>query len=212
MLQSFKALIYLLPSSSHRLDLKPTRARHTAVARLLSLNGQLLQMADVISLDLEGTSSDLPLDLCDDSPEFLVHSNTGSSGNTADVRQKCEVVDLTGSEDEVVLVSEAVIDNPVLVTVHSPESVRPSRCRKRSRNRPTNLKKCHFVEETVEKSQTPELKIKCAICWNTMFELTCTPCGHIYCVRCIERELQDRKRCPQCRRACTKRQLRRLFV
>ncbi|XP_028156240.1 uncharacterized RING finger protein C548.05c-like [Ostrinia furnacalis] len=43
---------------------------------------------------------------------------------------------------------------------------------------------------------------ECPICWDKMGSnpLASTKCGHVYCLKCLERSLKVEKRCPTCRR------------
>lgn len=42
---------------------------------------------------------------------------------------------------------------------------------------------------------------ECPICWEALGKnpLASTKCGHVYCMKCIERSLQSEKKCPTCR-------------
>ncbi|CAG9581423.1 unnamed protein product [Danaus chrysippus] len=41
----------------------------------------------------------------------------------------------------------------------------------------------------------------CPICWEALGKnpLASTKCGHVYCMKCLERSLQSEKKCPSCR-------------
>lgn len=47
----------------------------------------------------------------------------------------------------------------------------------------------------------------CVICFETITQLTITPCGHMYCRACIESALGVASRCPTCRNPLTRGQL-----
>lgn len=64
-----------------------------------------------------------------------------------------------------------------------------------------------------QKSQVPPKRLRndknkvsskfgeCAICWDELGinPLASTKCGHVYCLKCLEKSLQIEKRCPTCR-------------
>jgi SNF2 family DNA or RNA helicase len=48
-----------------------------------------------------------------------------------------------------------------------------------------------------------KIKLKdedCVICMDTFDNPTLTPCGHIYCLECIQLSLKNNNKCPQCRK------------
>lgn len=47
----------------------------------------------------------------------------------------------------------------------------------------------------------------CVICLDTIDRLTVTPCGHLYCHKCIIHCLQQQGVCPTCRSSVTEQQL-----
>lgn len=152
----------------------------------------------------------------DDPPEgVLISASAGpSSNNHRRVRRKHEVVDLTTpikDDDDVVLVSEVQGDFPELVAVRGPEndqSTHNNAKRNKSYSRRVQEKD---KEKAQEQPRIVEKQFQCSICWDSEKNLCCTPCGHIFCVGCIERAIHVKKVCPQCRKPCTTRQLRRLF-
>ncbi|CAD7701455.1 unnamed protein product, partial [Ostreobium quekettii] len=183
-------------------------------------NCRPLGAADCCCQAMEGSTVEAPVDLCDDSDPGLTHTR-GASGSMGHIRQKCEVVDLTSpgmeDDDDVVLVSEVIGDYPELVAARGPsrvvlvqslETPLKDTTSKLVQRRPQSSS----PPEPMETSIAQENRFKCAVCWESEVELSCTPCGHIFCISCIEMAVQRKKRCPQCRKGCQKRQLRRLFV
>ncbi|XVF55528.1 hypothetical protein PTKIN_Ptkin06aG0043200 [Pterospermum kingtungense] len=85
---------------------------------------------------------------------------------------------------------------------------------------------CSSAGETGENSQGNEWNpgdidgLFCPICmeaWTTSGDhhVCCLPCGHIYGLSCIRKWLQQRgtsRKCPQCNRKCTFKDVRKLFV
>ena len=51
------------------------------------------------------------------------------------------------------------------------------------------------------------MNINCSICLELLFTESCqvktTPCGHLFHSHCLERSIQARDNCPQCRNSCS---------
>lgn len=57
-------------------------------------------------------------------------------------------------------------------------------------------------------------KIECVICCECIINqnVSCTPCGHLFCTPCISRTIENQKICPSCRPEITLDSLRRLYL
>uniref|UniRef100_A0A0C9RHG3 TSA: Wollemia nobilis Ref_Wollemi_Transcript_22003_940 transcribed RNA sequence n=1 Tax=Wollemia nobilis TaxID=56998 RepID=A0A0C9RHG3_9CONI len=64
----------------------------------------------------------------------------------------------------------------------------------------------------VESDESKEVKLTCPICMSTMEEETSTPCGHIFCKKCITSVIQLQKKCPTCRKKVTSNQIHRIYL
>ncbi|KAK2490114.1 hypothetical protein MC885_017583 [Smutsia gigantea] len=56
----------------------------------------------------------------------------------------------------------------------------------------------------IPKKESPELSIdvtdfECALCMRLLFEPVTTPCGHTFCLKCLERSLDHAPHCPLCK-------------
>lgn len=70
-------------------------------------------------------------------------------------------------------------------------------------------RKCH---EALRSHFTREVKLRCAICMDTMKEETSTLCGHIFCKPCITNSILALKRCPTCRKDLSISSIHRIFL
>lgn len=61
---------------------------------------------------------------------------------------------------------------------------------------------------------TTQLKMECAICLEAISSqnLSCPPCGHVFCTECLTHTAENRKVCPACNIAITKSTLQRIFL
>lgn len=59
---------------------------------------------------------------------------------------------------------------------------------------------------------SPETKFKCPICLEAMEQMATTPCGHVYCFKCLQDALKVQKKCPKCRKNCTLKQVHRVYL
>ncbi|KAK0232252.1 hypothetical protein EDD85DRAFT_847157 [Armillaria nabsnona] len=50
------------------------------------------------------------------------------------------------------------------------------------------------------------------MCEKEHTTLCATPCGHVYCVRCIHAALKYTEACPVCDERATKDQLRKIYI
>ncbi|KAJ8476243.1 hypothetical protein OPV22_019970 [Ensete ventricosum] len=57
-----------------------------------------------------------------------------------------------------------------------------------------------------------EVKLKCAICMDTMKEETSTTCGHIFCGSCITNAIRVQRRCPTCREKLSLSNVHRIYL
>ncbi|XP_009404103.2 uncharacterized protein LOC103987504 isoform X1 [Musa acuminata AAA Group] len=57
-----------------------------------------------------------------------------------------------------------------------------------------------------------EVKLKCAICMDTMKEETSTTCGHVFCCGCITNAIRVQRRCPTCREKLSLSNVHRIYL
>ncbi|URE27742.1 Zinc finger, C3HC4 type (RING finger) [Musa troglodytarum] len=57
-----------------------------------------------------------------------------------------------------------------------------------------------------------EVKLRCAICMDTMKEETTTTCGHVFCKACIISAIRVQKRCPTCREKLSQSNIHRIYL
>ncbi|XP_058092883.1 uncharacterized RING finger protein C548.05c-like isoform X4 [Magnolia sinica] len=57
-----------------------------------------------------------------------------------------------------------------------------------------------------------EVRLRCAICMDTMKEETSTICGHIFCKYCITNAIRVQKRCPACREKLSPANIHRIYL
>ncbi|ONK58639.1 uncharacterized protein A4U43_C09F15120 [Asparagus officinalis] len=62
------------------------------------------------------------------------------------------------------------------------------------------------------KGHFTEVKLRCAICMDTMKEETSTLCGHIFCKPCITNSILELKKCPTCRKELSLGSIHRIFL
>ncbi|CCD26258.1 ubiquitin-protein ligase peroxin 10 NDAI_0H00840 [Naumovozyma dairenensis CBS 421] len=53
----------------------------------------------------------------------------------------------------------------------------------------------------------PPSSRNCILCLNDMVDPSCSPCGHIFCWRCLMDWCQERAECPLCRQPCLPQQI-----
>ncbi|XP_010942347.1 uncharacterized protein [Elaeis guineensis] len=61
-------------------------------------------------------------------------------------------------------------------------------------------------------SDFKEVKLRCAICMDTMKEETSTLCGHVFCKACITNAIRVQKRCPTCREKLSVSNIHRIYL
>jgi len=61
----------------------------------------------------------------------------------------------------------------------------------------SSLRSVRYLEAVVRQAELSELE--CGICLQPLSQPHMAPCAHIFCLPCIERSLQTRPECPQCR-------------
>ncbi|XP_013176018.1 PREDICTED: uncharacterized RING finger protein C548.05c-like [Papilio xuthus] len=117
-----------------------------------------------------------------------------------------DVVDLTISFR---LADHCNLANEVIV-IDTDDSFEASNVRAKKSNR-----KSPRVRKSSTKTSTPSPKEKCVantkrksnqigscpICWEELGKnpLASTKCGHVFCLKCLEKSLKVEKRCPNCR-------------
>lgn len=57
-----------------------------------------------------------------------------------------------------------------------------------------------------------EIKLRCAICMDTMREETSTVCGHIFCKPCITDAVLVQRKCPACRAKLSLHNIHRIYL
>merc|ERR1712176_321595 len=60
-----------------------------------------------------------------------------------------------------------------------------------------SLRSIAFLENVVQQAAASE--IECGICLHVLRDPRILPCAHIFCAGCIQRSLQEKAECPQCR-------------
>lgn len=60
-----------------------------------------------------------------------------------------------------------------------------------------SLRSLAFLEKVVQQAAFSELE--CGICLQVLQNPMITPCAHLFCAECINRSLQEKPECPQCR-------------
>ncbi|XP_007951539.1 LON peptidase N-terminal domain and RING finger protein 3 [Orycteropus afer afer] len=102
--------------------------------------------------------------------------------------------------------------------VASPEaaSTKPGKCQQKKRKHcqiePQGLEKSHKASKqdpATDKGSKPALSIpfasfdasdlECSLCMRLFYEPVTTPCGHTFCLKCLERCLDHNTRCPLCK-------------
>ncbi|XP_033154626.1 E3 ubiquitin-protein ligase RNF4 [Drosophila mauritiana] len=55
---------------------------------------------------------------------------------------------------------------------------------------------------------------KCPICMENVRrrQPAATPCGHVFCIDCIQKAIEDFRKCPMCNKKITYKQLTRIFL
>lgn len=56
------------------------------------------------------------------------------------------------------------------------------------------------------------LQIDCAVCSDSIKDITSTICGHIFCEECILEAIKSQGKCPLCRRTLTTECIHPLFL
>lgn len=62
--------------------------------------------------------------------------------------------------------------------------------------------------------RTRQVRLECPVCLESIAgrDISCTPCGHLFCVECISGAARERKTCPSCNHSITLKNLRRIFL
>lgn len=73
---------------------------------------------------------------------------------------------------------------------------------------------CAKIEMTQETTPAKQLKLECAVCLEAVRNqnLSCPPCGHVFCTECLTDAARKQKVCPTCNVGITARGLRRVFL
>ncbi|XP_055677973.1 E3 ubiquitin-protein ligase RNF4-like [Lutzomyia longipalpis] len=162
---------------------------------------------------------------------------TGASANHSDssANVPLEPTNMNSRQvdDEVILISETLNPNPLVIDLCSPDvhniDLRPCRaraatpqmppCRKNQRKR-----KSDEIVEVVTTGDPPPSKAPatsqpsgippCVICFEDMINRRphSTICGHVFCQKCIMTAIQSTKKCPVCRKGLTQKSIHPLFM
>uniref|UniRef100_A0A1D1Y5D4 Putative E3 ubiquitin-protein ligase bre1 n=1 Tax=Anthurium amnicola TaxID=1678845 RepID=A0A1D1Y5D4_9ARAE len=73
-------------------------------------------------------------------------------------------------------------------------------------------KDCGQVSSSYWTPDVREVKLRCAICMDTMKEETSTVCGHIFCKPCITDAVLFQKKCPACRAKLSIQNIHRIYL
>ncbi|PBK70743.1 hypothetical protein ARMSODRAFT_1017530 [Armillaria solidipes] len=68
------------------------------------------------------------------------------------------------------------------------------------------------AEESDEEDVEETSHFSCPMCQKGHTTLCATPCGHVYCVRCIRAALKYTEACPMCDERATEDQLRKIYI
>ncbi|OWR44703.1 hypothetical protein KGM_203805 [Danaus plexippus plexippus] len=122
---------------------------------------------------------------------------------------KDDIIDLTGS---MTCALQCTLSNVVIDLVTTDESFYDSSVDADVSQSPVKLKSCKRKGNSQCADIPPKKKSdgyknksnsfgECPICWEALGKnpLASTKCGHVYCMKCIERSLQSEKKCPTCR-------------
>ncbi|XP_008797109.2 E3 ubiquitin-protein ligase BRE1-like 1 isoform X1 [Phoenix dactylifera] len=75
-----------------------------------------------------------------------------------------------------------------------------------------NMIGCGQASSSRYMSDSIEVKLRCAICMDTMKEETSTICGHVFCKPCITDAIRVQKRCPTCREKLSISNIHRIYL
>ncbi|MQL96404.1 hypothetical protein Taro_029081, partial [Colocasia esculenta] len=86
------------------------------------------------------------------------------------------------------------------------DGIRDPHARKCSKNKIGQTSSSHGANQGVE------IKLRCAICMDTMKEETSTICGHIFCKPCITNAVLVQRKCPACRTKLSIQNIHRIYL
>eukprot|EP00262_Sarcandra_glabra_P003320 TRINITY_DN13986_c0_g2_i1.p1 TRINITY_DN13986_c0_g2~~TRINITY_DN13986_c0_g2_i1.p1 ORF type:complete len:169 (-),score=19.42 TRINITY_DN13986_c0_g2_i1:238-744(-) len=72
--------------------------------------------------------------------------------------------------------------------------------------------KMKLGEQGSSSNRLVEMKLRCAICMDTMREETSTTCGHVFCKPCITSAIRVQKKCPTCREKLSMTSIHRIYL
>ncbi|XP_059611921.1 uncharacterized protein LOC132258576 isoform X2 [Phlebotomus argentipes] len=158
------------------------------------------------------SSGNIDLDNADSQVELV-------DGDAASVRPQilpdaCNLNDT----DEIILVSETRNPNPVVIDLCTPESPRttrrsPVRRKRRSQSAVEERDDASTPNKTRTSSVTAS-DLSCVICMEDMRprQPFSTPCGHVFCKKCITTAITTSKRCPICRKIISLKAIHPLYL
>lgn len=68
------------------------------------------------------------------------------------------------------------------------------------------------LNDSMDRSRN--VRLECPVCMESIAgrDISCTPCGHLFCSECILNAAKNRKTCPSCNHPITLKNLRRIFL
>ncbi|CAD8048688.1 unnamed protein product [Paramecium sonneborni] len=74
-----------------------------------------------------------------------------------------------------------------------------------------NIKDQVNKERNITTNESNDKFTQCLICYDNSTNVTCTPCGHLFCWDCIMQQINLKQQCPICRSDCQAQQLIQLY-
>ncbi|XP_051034382.1 LON peptidase N-terminal domain and RING finger protein 3 isoform X1 [Phodopus roborovskii] len=178
------------------------------ILKLLAPHPRLKEHVE--SMATEGTSHNLPklsqenpeLPHCSSQEEVAAVGDSSSLENSAQVKVGSQEYNVRDQEEE----------------KQDAASIRTGKCQEKKRNRcqideiqedtdvPNKVSKQDLPAEEVAK---PDISIplasfdasdlECSLCMRLFYEPVTTPCGHTFCLKCLERCLDHNAKCPLCK-------------
>ncbi|RHY90089.1 hypothetical protein DYB37_005046 [Aphanomyces astaci] len=143
------------------------------------------------------------------------------------------VIDLTSddaNEDDIALVVVDARHHPIAGSKNRTTTAPPPRklmCKKRKlalqtqqkarhiRYDPEHMRSAECTQVCLDNQAAMEMyrqATTCAICLDTLQDLTSTPCGHIFCRQCLVHALEASKKCPMCQKPTQLHEIHALYL